>query len=289
MRAMRRVLFALSALAAVGCGFPTYAYRDEGWDASVAELDAGDALPADTYVLADGCAKPNGCGGCNDLGIKGERCEPCGQWTCAGNSVACVAASPRPGGTCGRCGTSAYACTVKGTSECAVPDDRLVYEDAQFKTKTDKLWTLTGSNEVLVSLKTERALTYVDASFALQRVAAGGGVDGTVTFTLYAGTLKDGLVALQTIDVPALTIATTLEFKSFAFAEVAPRPLGTSLSIGLKATSAAWSFNLYGGGPTAFPAAPVDTSWWHRTSGGAWINEPSSDLAHVLRGKACPP
>ncbi len=289
---MRRLAIVLGGALLTACGFPTYAYVDEGFDASAPEDSASlDTGPGDAPVIGDGCAKPNGCGGCNDKGIKGERCDPCGQWTCAGTSVACTAASPAPGSKCGRCGTSTYACTVKGESQCAADDDRLVYEDASFKPKTDKLWTLTSSNEVVLSFKTERALTYFDASVVLQRVAAGGGADGTLTFTLYSGNPTDGLTALSNVEVPALSIATTAEFKSFPFTEVAPKPLGSWMSLGLKVTSGAWSFALYGGGAGAFPAAPADTTWSHRNVSptSAWVAEPTSDLAHVLRGKACPP
>lgn len=288
---MRRLGILCGGVLLCACGFPSYAYVDEGTDASTTtdSSPSDTAPPDDVPVVSDGCAKPNGCGGCNDKGIKGERCDPCGQWTCSGTTVTCVAASPSPGSTCGRCGTSTYACTVNGTSACAVEDDRLVYVDASFETKTDKLWTANSGNEVLVSFKTERALSYFDASLALKRVAAGSGTDGTVTLTVYAGNPKDGLAPLATVDMPALSIGTTGDFKAFPFTEISPRPLGTSMSIGLKVSSAAWAIELYGGGASAFPAAPTTTSWWHRNTGGTWLEEATTDLAHVLRGKACPP
>jgi len=277
------------------CGFPTYSYVDETSDASSADTQATDtAAPEDVPVISDGCPKPNGCGGCNDKGIKGERCDPCGQWTCTGTNVTCVPASPAPGGKCGKCGTSTLACTVTGTTACATEDDRLVYEDASFKTDTDKLWTLDRTNEVVVAFSTERGLTYFDASLVLARVAATAPTpgDGLVTFTIYAGNPKDGLAPLATVDMPALSIGTTKKFQPFAFTEIATRPLGTPLSIGLKTTSTAWAFEVYGGGAAAFPPAPTTTSWWHRSvspSTTAWAQEATTDLAHVLRGKACPP
>lgn len=288
---MRRLGILIGGVLLTACGFPTYAYVEEGSDATA----SADSTPSDTGppedvpVVTDGCAKPNGCGGCNDKGIKGERCDPCGQWTCSGTLVTCVPASPAPGNKCGRCGTSTYACTVNGTTSCAIDDDRLVYVDASFDTKTDKLGTASASNEVLVSFSSERALAYFDASLALKRVAAGSGADGTVTLTVYAGNPKVGLAPLATVDVPALSIGTAAEFKAFPFTEISPRPLGTAMSIGLKVSSSAWAFELYGGGPTAFPAAPPTTSWWHRTPGGTWFEEATTDVAHVLRGKACPP
>lgn len=267
---------------------------DESADSSVSadtgRPDTDTDSSTDVPVVGDGCAKPNGCGGCNDKGIKGERCDPCGQWTCSGTLVTCVAASPAPGSVCGRCSTSTYACTVTGTTACANEDDRLVYVDASFETKTDKLFTIDSTNEVIVSFKTERALSYFDASLAVRRVTAGTGADGTVTFTIYSGNPKDGLTPIGTVDAGAASPDTTLTaFKAFAFTEIAAKPLGTWLSIGLKMNTTRWAWELYGGGASAFPAAPTTTSWWHRTGTGAWTEETTTDLAHVLRGKACPP
>src|SRR3990167_2648710 len=100
---MRRVMALFGGLALgslTACGFPTYAYVDESTDATTPEDSShtDSASPDDVPILSDGCPKPNGCGGCNDKGIKGERCDPCGQWACAGTTVTWVAATPPPGG-----------------------------------------------------------------------------------------------------------------------------------------------------------------------------------------------
>ncbi|MBI2393862.1 MAG: hypothetical protein HYV09_30095 [Deltaproteobacteria bacterium] len=295
---MRWAAAGLGVITALGtaCGFPTYGYVEDGLDSALdsggpdTAVDGSEEAPAPF----DGCAKPNGCGGCDDVGVAGTRCDPCGQWTCAGTKVTCVPAAPAPGTTCGRCSTATYACTVTGKSECAVPDDRLVYEDAQFKTKTDELWTLDPRSEVIVSFKTERAIAYFDASLVLRRVPLTGvpsPVSGDVTFTIYAGNPKDGLAPLATTKMEAASIGTTAEFRAFAFPEISPRPLGTWLSIGITTDSTANTFEVYGGGAAAFPAAPTDTSWWHRglSPTTTWAQEATTDLAHVLRGKACPP
>lgn len=312
---MRRSLLALLV---IGCGYPQYRYLD---DPSLLG-DTGDPGDGSTDTDPPGCAKPNGCGGCDDQGVKGARCEPCGQWTCNDTKVICTPASPVPGSACGTCGTSKLECTAVGTTACAVSDDRTVYEDANFKTRDDRVIVLDRTNEVMISFKSVRSMAYVDASIVLKRIpyvcahvtalphpdpactscdaAAGGGFDckvpspsaGFLTMTLYTGT-PTALVPLAMASGPATGASdakkdwVTMPFDK----EVSSMPPGTQLSIGITTDSTSFAFEVYGGGAAAFPPAATDTKWWTRTvkPAGAWIEQPSDDIAHVLRGKACAP
>ena len=299
----------------LGCGYPDYRYVDESPVPDVSTVQPEVEPPRDACI-------ENGCGGCNDRGVKGLRCEPCGQWTCSGTSVVCTPAMPAPGTTCGMCGTRVRTCSSLGTAVCPMEDDRLVYEDAAFKSKDEKIAVVDRANEALITFKSVRALSYFDANVVLRRVpyvcahvtalphpdsacsdckaATGGGFDCTVpsptidevTITLYAGTPTSGLTPLATSSLGSTSIATTAGFVAFAFsAPVSPRPVGTALAIGITTASSGHAFEVYGGGSSAFPPAAADTVFWHRSTkpSGPWIEEPSTDLAHVLRGKACAP
>ncbi len=299
----------------LGCGYPTYQYVDEA-----AVLDGSVEQP-DAEPPRDGCIE-NGCGGCNDQGVKGLRCEPCGQWTCSGTSVVCTPAIPAPGTACGMCGTQRLTCTALGTTECPMEDDRLVYDDAKFEARTDGEWVVDRTNEALIAFKSVRTISYFEAAVVLRRVpyvcahvnalphpdpvctnctaASGGGFDCTVpsptvdelTLTLYSGSPTTGLTPLTNAAITSTAVSTSAAWVTFTFsAPVSPRPVGTSLAIGLTTASSGQAFEVYGGGTSAFPPAATDTVFWHRSTkpSGAWIEEPSNDLAHVLRGKACAP
>jgi hypothetical protein len=314
---VRRLWFAALVL---GCGYPEYKYVDE--PGVTPTEDSGD-LDSTTDTDVPACAKPNGCGGCDDQGVKGARCEPCGQWTCgADNKVVCTPASPAPGGKCGMCGTSTVECTATGTTMCVLSDDRVVYDDANFKTRDDKLFTVDRTNELVIVFKTLRSLAYFDISAVVHRIpyvcahidalphpdsacsdckmAAAGGYDCTVpspaagllTYTLYTGQppslvpLADGSIAATMIsDSKTDWMTATL------MTPVTPRPVGTVLAIGITTDSTAHAFEIYGGGPGSFPKADMATTWWHRQNKpkSGWNEEPSTDVAHVLRGKACAP
>lgn len=312
----------LIAALLAGCGYPEYRYLDEP---VVPGLDSGDvdtSVPG-TDGEVPGCARPNGCGGCDDQGNKGGRCDPCGQWTCgADNKVVCVAASPVPGGTCGTCGTSKLECTAIGTTACTLEDDRLVYDDANFKTRDDKLFTVDRTSEIALVFRSVRSIAYFDASAVIKKIpyvcgaidalphpdtacsdckpAAAGGFDCTVpspaagllTYTLYVGA-PPSLVPLATASVPAGMVSDAkIEWVTAAFSTVvSARPPGTLLTIGISTESTANAFEVHGGGPGSFPKADTGTTWWTRRNKppGSWNEQPSSDLAHVLRGKACAP
>jgi hypothetical protein len=299
----------------IGCGYPTYRYVDEE------PVPDGSTEQPDVEPPRDACVE-NGCGGCNDRGTKGLRCEPCGQWTCSGTNVVCTPAMPAPGAACGICGTQTRTCTSLGTTACPMEDDRLVYEDAAFKSKDAKQWVVDRSNEALIAFKSVRALSYFDVNLVLRRVpyvcahvdalphpdsacsdcraSSGGGFDCTVpaptidevNVTLYAGSPSTGLTPLTTSSIIATSVATTAGFIAFTLAApVSPRPVGTPLAIGVTTASSGHAFEIYGGGSGSFPPAATDTVFWHRSTKpiGAWIEEPNNDLAHVLRGKACAP
>ena len=130
--------------------------------------------------------------------------------------------------------------------------------------------------------------------------ASGGGFDCTVpsptvdevTLTVYAGSPKGTLTPIGTASITSTSIATSAGFVAFTLtAPISPRPVGTQLSIGLTTQSSGHAFEVYGGGSSSFPPAASDTVFFHRTTRpmGSWIEEPSTDLAHVLRGKACAP
>jgi hypothetical protein len=298
----------------LGCGYPEYHYVDES-----AVPDVSVEQP-EVETPRDGCIE-NGCGGCNDQGVKGLRCEPCGQWTCSGTKVVCTPAMPAPGTSCGTCGTQTRTCSTLGVAVCPMEDDRLVYEDAAFKSKDVKQWVLDRTSEALIAFKSVRTLSYFDVSVALRRVpyvcarvtalphpdpacsncaAVSGGFDCTVpsptvdelTLTLYAGTPATGLTPLASSAITSTSVPTTAGFVAFTFSSpVSPRPVGTQLSIGLSTPSSGQAFEIYGGGSSSFPPGATDTVFWHRSTrpAGSWIEEPSNDLAHVLRGKACAP
>lgn len=302
----------------LGCGYPTYSYVDEA-----AVPDGGtDALnQPDVEPPRDSCVE-NGCGGCNDKGVKGLRCEPCGQWTCSGTSVVCTPATPAPGTTCGMCGSQKLTCTALGTTACPMEDDRLVYDDAKFESKNDKVWVVDRTNEATIAFKSVRTISYFETAVVLRRIpyacahvsalphpdsacsdcraASGGGFDctvaaptvGEITLTLYAGSPSTGLTPLTTASISSTSIATSAGWITFTLsAPVSPRPVGTPLAIGLTTDSSGHAFEMYGGGTSSFPPAPNDTVFWHRSTKptGPWIEEPTNDLAHVLRGKACAP
>ncbi len=307
-----------------GCGYPTYGYVDPAEIFVDAAVDG--AAPEDGAPPSDGCAKPNGCGGCNDQGVKGQRCEPCGRWVCSGTVVTCEPASPAVGTPCGACSTSTYACTVSGTTTCASPDDRTVYTDASYETKDQDLFALDGTSEAVVSYVVTRKVSYAEASFVLRRVPyacaptaalphpdpqctdcaasdAGGFTctvptpkSGVLTYTLYEGTPATGLVPLGSGTVDAATVsASTAAFVTVAFpAEIPSRTIGTTVSIGISTDSSAHAFEVHGGDGTSASKPPTTTSWWRRTltgpgAWGSWLEESSTDLAHVVRGKACAP
>jgi len=299
----------------VGCGYPEYRYVDE-----VPVPDVSIALP-DTELPQDACIA-NGCGGCNDKGVKGLRCEPCGQWTCAGTSVVCTPASPAPGTACGICGTQTRTCSTMGIAICPMEDDRLVYDDAAFKSKDEKIFVVDRTSEALIAFKSVRTMSYFDVNVVLRRIpyscahvnmlphpdsacsdckaASGGGFDCTVpmptidelTVTVYAGSPSGALAPLATASISSTSVATTAGWVAFTLsAPISPRPVDTPLAIGLTTASSGHAFEVYGGGTSSFPPAASDTVFWHRSlkPSGAWVEEPNSDLAHVLRGKACAP
>jgi len=299
----------------LGCGYPEYRYVDEQPVPDVS------ILGPDTAPPSDGCVA-NGCGGCDGPGVKGLRCEPCGVWTCLGTGVVCTPASPAPGTPCGMCGTQTRTCSTLGASICPMEDDRLVYEDAAFKSKDEKIWVVDRSGEALIAFKSVRALSYFDVNLVLRRIpyacaktttlphpdpacsdcraATGGGYECTVpaptvdelTITIYSGSPGGTLTPLATSSVSSTSIATTAGWVAFALSSpISPRPVGTPLAIGLTTASSGHAFEVYGGGSSSFPPATGDTVFWHRGTRppGAWIEEPSTDLAHVLRGKACAP
>jgi hypothetical protein len=316
---VRSLLFAALL---VGCGYPDYRYLDEdsgvnpGEDTSV-ELDSATTEETDP----DACAKPNGCGGCNDLGIRGTRCEPCGQWTCDGTKVVCTAASPAPGSICGMCGKGVLACTALGTTACMPEDDRVTYDDSKFDIRDEKVTVLDRTNEVLITFKSIRSMAYVDVSTVLKRIpyacahitalphpdsacsdckaAAGGGFDctvpapagGFITMTLYTG-MPPALVPLAMASGPATTaLDTKADWVTIPFSTpVSARPPGTQLSIGITTDSTSFAFEVYGG-KGAVPPPPADTKWWQRSlkPSGSWLEQVANDVAHVLRGKACAP
>lgn len=315
---MRSLLIA--ALLA-GCGYPEYRYVDEdgGFIGEDTAVDPDSSSTTDTDI--PGCPKPNGCGGCDDQGVKGARCEPCGQWTCDGMKVTCTAASPTPGGACGTCGTSKLQCTADGKSECILADDRITYDDSNFKIRDELLATLNRTNEVLITFKSIRSMAYVDLSSVMKRIpyvcahitalphpdtacsdckaAAAGGFDctvpspsgGFITMTLYTGE-PPALVPLAMASGPATTVLDMkAEWVTIALGTpVSARPVGTQLSIGITTDSTAFAFELYGG-KGAVPPPPSDTKWWQRSlkPSGSWLEQVATDVAHVLRGKACAP
>lgn len=313
-----RSLFLTALL--LGCGYPEYKYTD---DPTVPGADADPDSTSTTDSGIPGCPRPNGCGGCEDQGVKGARCEPCGQWTCDGTKVVCTPASPAPGGSCGICMTSKLECTATGTTACVLADDRITHEDANFKSKDDRVTVVDRTKEALISFKSVRTMAYVDISTVMKRIpyvcakttalphpdsacsncmpaVTGGGFDctvpspagGFITMTLYAG-MPPSLVPLAMASGPATTVFdsktewVTIDLDS----PVSPRPVGTQLSVGITTDSTAFAFEIYGGGTAAFPPAATDTKWWSRLLKpmGPWNEQLSTDIAHVLRGKSCAP
>lgn len=316
---MRGLLYAVLLF---GCGYPEYRYVDEpGAPDSAVDLDSSAPVDSDVDSEIPGCPKPNGCGGCEDQGVKGARCEPCGQWTCDGTKVVCTPASPAPGGACGLCNTSTLQCTATGTTACVLSDDRTTYDDSKFDIRDERVAVLDRRQEVLVTFKSIRSMSYVDVSSVLKRIpyvcastaalphpdsactdckpAAGGGFDcsvpspmsGFVTMTLYTGE-PPALVPLAMASGPATAVADgKIEWVTMPLdSPVSARPPGTQLSIGITTNSTSFAFEVYGG-KGAVPPPPADTKWWSRAlfPTGPWNEQLSNDVAHVLRGKACAP
>lgn len=323
---MRVVL--LVALSSIACTYPNYVYVDD--DASFASPDGGDettseASTDDGFAPFDGCASPNGCGGCNDKGVAGARCEPtpggCGQWTCDGTLVKCVAADPPPGTKCGMCMTSKTSCTTIGTTVCAMLDDRTIYDDLRYETKDVKVYAVDRTNELIIAYATGRTISDFDASLYLERLpyacahvaalphpdpactdckaASSGGFDCTVptpsggklTLTFYEGVAPTSLVPIGTGSVAATTLATT-GFQSITFdKEITTHTPGAPVAIGITTDSSAYAFQVYGGAATGFPAPPAKMTSWHRTKlpMGAWAQDATNIPALVVRGKACAP
>lgn len=311
------------SLLSLACGYPDYLYVDEPGSPAFDSGGDPDTSPDTIDGEVPGCDKPNNCGGCNDRGVKGGRCDPCGQWECgANNKVVCTQATPAPGGACGVCGTSKQECSALGTTACAVPDDRVTYDDAKFEAKDEKIFTVNRTNEMVIAFNSVRTMAYFDMSAVVRRVpyvcaatatlphpdsacsdcraASGGGFDCTVpspaggllTYTLYSGS-PPSLAPIASASVTATSIADSKAewITATLLTATMSKPPGTQLAIGITTDSSAYAFEIYGGGASAFPKAEATTTWWHRTFKplGSWIEEPSSDAAHVLRGKACAP
>jgi len=315
------------AVAAVGCGFPTYKYSDEGEptiDADPTDATSDSVVPVDTAPLGDGC-KPNGCGGCieGDL-AKGVKCGVCGTGVCSGSNVVCTPADPAVGTVCGVCNTSSYTCTSSGTSVCARADDRVDIEDVGFKSRDDKRYVVDRLHEAAISWKVSRLVEYQDTAVSVERIPyecarvaalphpdakcdtcapVTGGFDCTVsakdtgklTIVLYTGDPVAGLTEVARGSVAGDAAKTTLDWVLVPLTpKLAKQPLGTRLTVVVSTDSSAWSVRLWGSSTTVtpFPAPPADLTWWNRTTlptPSAWKEEPSTDLALVVRGKACAP
>lgn len=325
MQALARITSSAVAMLAMACGYPTYTYLDEA-EAGPDDGTVDDAPATPDGVVTETCV-PNGCGGCNDQGVKGERCDPgasfggCGQWTCWGRIVTCARAEPAAGTKCGRCGTSTNVCGPFGTTTCNKEDDRSTFEDVGFKATGDKLIVVDRVNEIVATYKVTRALEYLDASFVVRRVpyacskvsatphpdpecdtckpATGSGFDctvstptvGTVTVTFYDGA-PPSLVPVASVSVDAATLPTTAGFHPFLFpTAVGERPIGSVVSIGISTDSSTHAVEIYGGNASSSPKPPADLGWSRRTrlpTESGWTAQPSNDVGLVVRGKACP-
>jgi hypothetical protein len=313
---------------AAGCGYPDYVYAEaDAALLGDGEIDGEgpDAPTTDDGTNPDVCT-PNACGGCKTVGVKGDKCGSCGHFDCDGTEVKCVESMPVPGTTCGVCHTSKYTCTALGESMCAADDDRTVYEDIAFQSKDSVVFTLDHTTELVATYASTRPITYHDAAFVLRRIdyvcphvaalphpdpactecamAASGGFDCKVpaasaltselTVTLYKGSPATGLTAVASgklSDASTIPTAPTFETATFVM-ESPPVTVGTQLSVGINTTSTKYAFEISGGGASAFPAAPAKMSWFHRKllpAPTAFVEEPTTDTALIVHGKACPP
>lgn len=316
------------AAGSVGCGFPTYRYTDEDttFDTGEAPTDAtSDAVvPTDTTPVGDGCV-PNGCGGCIEGGLaKGVKCGTCGTGTCSGTTVTCTPADPAVGTKCGVCGTSAYTCTPSGTSACASEDDRVTIEDLGVKIRDEQRFVVDRMHEAAITWKVSRLVEYFDLALSLERVpytcarvaalphpdpkcdtcsAVTGGFDctvsakevGTLTAIFYTGDPTSGLTEVARATTPIDAAKTTMDWLPIALSPKVPKQtLGSALTIVVTTDSSTWAARLWGTSTTVtpFPAPPAGMTWWTRTTKPtptAWKEEPATDLALVVRGKACAP
>jgi hypothetical protein len=328
-RVLTAATVATVALALVGCGYPDYVYAEADAIAfdDTANPDDGGGGESGTEGGTEDVCVPNECGGCKTLGVKGDKCGSCGHFDCEGTEVKCVESTPVPGTTCGVCHTSKYTCTALGESMCAADDDRTIYEDVKFESTDTVVFTLDHTTEVIATYAAgSRPITLHDAAFLLRRIdyvcphvtalpnpdpactecaaATGGGFDCKVpaasaltselTVTLYTGSPDKTLTAIASGKLAdASKIPTAPGFQTATFVmEAPPVAVGTQLSVGINTTSTRYAFRISGGGSSAFPAAPAKMSWFHRKvlpSPGAFVEEPTTDTALVVHGKACPP
>ncbi|MGZ6068667.1 MAG: hypothetical protein ACXWVM_40095 [Polyangiales bacterium] len=313
----------------MGCGYPDYVYAEgdaTSFD-DTSDVDGGGTTEGGTTEggTEDTCT-PNECGGCKTLGVKGDKCGTCGQFQCEGIDVKCVESMPAPGTTCGVCHTSKYTCSALGESNCAMIDDRTISTDVDFESKDSVVFTLDHTTELVATYASVRPLTFSDAAFVLRRIdykcvhvaalphpdpsctdcmaATGGGFDckiptaslltSELTVTLYTGSPDKGLTAIASGKIlDASTVPTAPAFQTATFVmEAPPVTVGTQLSVGINTTSTRYAFEISGAGSSAVPPAPAKMSWWHRKilpTPSTFVEEPATDTALVVHGKACPP